>query len=503
MDSTTRPNQAKARVGSVLNEKWTLDALLGWGGSAAVYAATHRNGNRAAIKLLHPELAVHYEIVKRFLREAYVANRVGHPGTVGIVDDDRLPDGSVFLVMELLEGATLDRYTKGRETALPLGEVIRLIDMLLDVLTAAHAKAIVHRDIKPGNLMWTRSGALKVLDFGIARLSEGLDDAQVTQTGMSMGTPGYMPPEQARGRWADVDTRTDLWAVGATMSALLLGSRPRRAETVNEELLLAMTQPLPLFASRGGNFPPAICMFIDHAVAFERQHRFPDAGAMRAALREASQGVVVPASSGPREEIRHPPGPLAEPPMPPMANPSVTAILVPPSLPPVVSASTANPPQVVAAPRFMEGGAPELPTTQRPVVAAEVSWPSATPAPARRRPVWAAVMVGLAIGGSVGGFALFRARHPAPVVASEPPPAPTADIAKTADLPPASPSLPAVAAPVVTPIVTPVAVESAAPKIDAAAPAPSPPKSTTPKPAAKHPRDPAVKADPDAYENRF
>ncbi|MCA9631121.1 MAG: serine/threonine protein kinase, partial [Myxococcales bacterium] len=228
--------RAQARVGSVLNEKWTLESLLGVGGMAAVYAATHRNKKRGAVKLLHPELSHEPTIRQRFLREGYVANTVDHPGAVRVDDDDVTEDGAAFLVMELLEGETLESRAERKGGRLPVSEVLPVADQLLDVLIAAHAKGIVHRDLKPENLFLTRAGVLKVLDFGIARLRENNEKSTATQTGSTMGTPAFMAPEQARGRWEDVDARTDLWAVGAILFNLLSGRLVFEARTTNEML---------------------------------------------------------------------------------------------------------------------------------------------------------------------------------------------------------------------------------------------------------------------------
>src|SRR5690606_30373931 len=144
--------RAKARVGSVLNDKWTLNALLGVGGMAAVYAGTHRNKKRGAVKLLHAELSHEPSVRERFLREGYVANTVDHPGAVRVDDDDVTEDGAAFLVMELLEGETLDGRAQRKGGRLPVEEVLPIADQLLDTLTAAHGKGIVHRDLKPENL---------------------------------------------------------------------------------------------------------------------------------------------------------------------------------------------------------------------------------------------------------------------------------------------------------------------------------------------------------------
>jgi serine/threonine protein kinase len=293
--------RAKTRLGTLLKDKFRLEAVLGVGGMATVYSATHRNGKRVAVKLLHPQFAADPELVTRFLREGYVANKIEHPGCVNVLDDDS--DGDmVFLVMELLEGYSLERFTRPAGSRMPLAQVLQVADETLDVLAVAHAKGITHRDIKPANLFLTNEGKTKVLDFGIARLADGGIDGSATQTGVAIGTPAFMPPEQARGRKHEIDARTDVWSLGATMLALLAGDRPRRAETGAEELLLAMTAPMPPLLERVPSVPPSIAAVVDRALAFDREARWPDARSMQMALRDARHsGVEVPREpTGPR-----------------------------------------------------------------------------------------------------------------------------------------------------------------------------------------------------------
>jgi serine/threonine protein kinase len=278
---------ARDLTGVLLKEKWRVDGLLGEGGVAAVYSATHRNGKRVAVKVLHPQLASVPEVRERFLREGYLANRIDHPGAVGVTDDDITDDGLVFLVMDLLVGESLEKRL-AREGRLPPRDVLAITDTLLDVLAAAHAKGIVHRDIKPENIFLLRDGGQKLLDFGIARLQEQANAKNATQTGAAMGTPSYMPPEQARGRWEMVDARSDIWAVGATMFALLTGQCVHEAETLNETLLLAMAQPARPLASVWPEAPPAIAAIVDRALAFDMNGRWADAAAMRAVVKAAA-----------------------------------------------------------------------------------------------------------------------------------------------------------------------------------------------------------------------
>ena len=296
--------RAQSRVGIVLKDKWRLDSLLGVGGMAAVYAATHRNQKRVAVKMLHAEFSQQGDTRTRFLREGYAANVIEHPGAVSVLDEDVSDDGNAFLVMELLEGETLDQRWERHAGRLPFGEVLSFADQLLDVLALAHIKGIVHRDIKPENLFLTREGVLKVLDFGIARVFETAQDAkQATRAGQVIGTPAFMAPEQALARWGDIDGRTDIWAVGATMFTLVSGSHVHEAQTGTEQLVYSATRPARSLASVVTGIPPSVVAIIDRALLFEKTQRWPDArnmqGAVRAALSSfAPQPAVDPRLAG-------------------------------------------------------------------------------------------------------------------------------------------------------------------------------------------------------------
>jgi|HubBroStandDraft_1064217.scaffolds.fasta_scaffold02736_6 eukaryotic-like serine/threonine-protein kinase len=280
-------DHARARVGSAINPKYRLERLIGSGGMAAVYLGSHRNGNRVAIKVLHPHVAIDAELRDRFLREGYVANKVDHRGAVRVLDDDTAEDGTVFLVMELLEGETLDARFERSGRRLGAREVCEFAHQLLDVLAAAHSKGVVHRDIKPENLFLTSEGVVKVLDFGIARLREAGGAHAATQTGRMIGTPAFMPPEQALGRSKEIDGQTDLWAVGATMFTLVSGHHVHEAETMEETLIRAGSQQARPVASVAPGLSPAITGVIDRALRFSRQHRWADAGTMQTALEDA------------------------------------------------------------------------------------------------------------------------------------------------------------------------------------------------------------------------
>jgi hypothetical protein len=307
---------AHQRVGRVLQAKWRLDALLGVGGMAAVYAATHRNGKRVAVKVLHPQVGVDPTVRERFLREGYIANSIGHEGAVSVLDDDVTSDGEPFLVMELLEGETLEARAQRCGGRLPVHEVVSFASQLLEVLAAAHSKGIVHRGLKPENLFVTTKGQLKVLDFGIARLLDLAGGTGATRTGSMLGTPAFMPPEQALGHVKEVDHQSDLWAVGATMFTLLSGTTVHPGNTVNEQIVAAATRPVGPVASVVPGIPQAVAGTIDRALSFHKAQRFTDAASMLASLGGA-QAVPSPATvvCGPRASqlVSHPDHPVASP----------------------------------------------------------------------------------------------------------------------------------------------------------------------------------------------
>ena len=287
-DVSTR--RAKARVGSVLRDKWRIERLLGIGGMAAVYAGAHRNGKSGAIKILHLELSLDPDARSRFLQEGYAANRVGHPGAVSVLDDDVAEDGSVFLVMELLEGRSVDALAGERPGhRLHPAEALNIVDQLLDVLAAAHDKGIVHRDLKPENLFLAPGGVVKVLDFGLARIREIQSPTHATQAGSPMGTPAFMPPEQALGSWDQVDARSDLWAAGATLFTLLTGRQVHEAPTLNQLMLLAMTKPAPPIGTILPDLPAPIAALVDRALAFRPDARWQSAREMQRALRDVGR----------------------------------------------------------------------------------------------------------------------------------------------------------------------------------------------------------------------
>ncbi len=284
--STLTPMEAaEARVGSLLNAKWHLDALLGRGGMATVYAATNQATKaRAAVKVLLPEFATDADVRERFVREARIANSIQHAARVAVLDEGLSDRGEIFLVMELLEGATLDVHARKLGAALSLEQKLALFGPVLEVLGECHAAGIVHRDIKPANIFVTAAGQVKVLDFGIARLREGKSAVEATKQGTVLGTPAYMAPEQALGLSDLVDGRADLWSVGACIYTLLSGRRVHRARSENESMVLAATRSAESIAVIMPDLPVEVVAFVDRSLAHDKSDRFDDARAMRGAL---------------------------------------------------------------------------------------------------------------------------------------------------------------------------------------------------------------------------
>ncbi len=282
-EALQRQNQAaQARVGQTLLGKWKLERLIGAGASAAVYAARHRNGHAVAVKVLHQSLSVSPVHRERFLREGYAANAVRHPNVLRVQDDAVAEDGSVFLVMDLLEGESVASFAARHPFGvLSPDDVLALVEQVLGALAEAHAHGVVHRDIKPDNLFRTTDGRIMLVDFGVARIEER---SALTMIGHTLGSPSYMAPEQALGKSLEVGPRSDLFSVGATMYRLLIGRPVHEGTTVNEVLVQAASAQAPRCLDVAPQMDPRIAKIVDRALAFSSEDRFVDAAEFKHAV---------------------------------------------------------------------------------------------------------------------------------------------------------------------------------------------------------------------------
>lgn len=285
--------RAIARVGSTIKGKYTLEALLGAGGMAAVYRARHRTGLRVALKVVHPMLAVQTDARAWLLREGTIANAIEHPGVLRVLDDDEDDHGSPFLVMELADGESLADHAARLGGRLPAGKVLEIADATLDVLAAIHERGVVHCDVKPDNLLLGGDGRVVLLDFGIARTpglaSPGLPAEIATAP---MGTPDFMPPEQATGHWDWVDARSDVYALGATMFTLLSGRFVRDGVSVRAQLDAARRDPAPSLSHVAPGLRAALTEVVDRALSFDPEARYASAREMQLAVRDARGSYV-------------------------------------------------------------------------------------------------------------------------------------------------------------------------------------------------------------------
>ncbi|GAA0564467.1 serine/threonine-protein kinase [Actinomadura welshii] len=266
--------------GGRLAGRYRLDALLGRGGMGEVWRATDLRLNRTvAIKVL-PVRGASEQAVARFRREAEIAASLQHPGIAVLFDTDT-DDGTLFLVMELLDGTDLATVAARHPRGLPVTRAVPILAQLADALAEAHAKGVVHRDIKPANVMLLDGDRTKILDFGIARYAEQTTDL----TGSAMiGTPAFMAPEQFD-RATPVDHRTDLYALGGLAYQLLTGRRPFTADTVPELLHAVLLTPAPAVSDTHPDIPAELDHLVAELLAKKPDDRPPDARTVAARLR--------------------------------------------------------------------------------------------------------------------------------------------------------------------------------------------------------------------------
>ncbi len=274
-------------TGDVLAEKYRIVRMIGRGGVGEVYEGENlRIRRKVAIKTLRSEFLAKSDVVQRFEREAQAAGRIGSAHIVEVLDLGDLPDGSRYLVMEFLEGLTLSKHIKG---AGRLGsvETAQLLVQLLEGLGAAHTAGIVHRDLKPANIVLTSKAGdhfVKILDFGVSKFNTlASDELAMTKTGMVVGTPHYMAPEQAKGA-RGVDGRADLYAVGGIAYECVTGQVPFSAQTFNELLFKIVLETPPPIESFVTDLDPDFASIVRKAMAREPNQRFQTAADLQQAL---------------------------------------------------------------------------------------------------------------------------------------------------------------------------------------------------------------------------
>jgi serine/threonine protein kinase len=276
-----------------LGESYTIEGEIGRGGMGVVYRARdERLHRRVAVKVLPPELAFQKEIRERFTREAQTAARLSHPHIVPIHDVGE-GKGIVYFVMGLIEGESLAARIR-RKGRLPADEVRRVMRETADALSAAHAVSVIHRDIKPDNILLEGTrGRVVVTDFGIAKAMSASSSATLTSAGMAIGTPSFMSPEQAAGE-RDIDGRSDVYSLGVVAYQMLSGELPFSAPTVAGILMKHITEPAQVLHEKFGDIPEDLSLAVARCLEKDPANRWASADALRRALESRNMGGYRP-----------------------------------------------------------------------------------------------------------------------------------------------------------------------------------------------------------------
>ena len=286
------------RLQTALAGTYTIEGEIGRGGMGVVYRARdERLHRRVAIKVLPPELAFQEEIRARFTREAQTAARLSHPHVVPIFDVGAAGGDLVYFVMGYVDGESLGGRIM-RRGQLPAEEVRRIMKETADALSAAHALSIIHRDIKPDNILLDGTrGRVMVTDFGIAKALQGGSGATLTSAGVAIGTPSYMSPEQAAGE-KEIDGRSDLYSLGIVAYQMCIGQPPFSAPTVAGILMKQITEPAPMVSDSRDDIPEDLTLAIARCLEKDPENRWPTADALRRSLESRSAGGYQPTGTG-------------------------------------------------------------------------------------------------------------------------------------------------------------------------------------------------------------
>jgi serine/threonine-protein kinase len=300
-DSGDRP--LAQRLKEALGEAYTIEGEIGRGGMGVVYRARdERLQRRVAIKVLPPELAYQKDIRERFTREAQTAARLSHPHIVPI-HDVGTGTGLVYFVMGYVEGESLGSRIK-RRGKLPPEEARRIMKETADALSAAHSLSIIHRDIKPDNILLEGTrGRVMVTDFGIAKAASATSSATLTGIGVAIGTPQFMSPEQAAGE-REIDGRSDIYSLGVVSYQMLTGELPFNAPTVAGILMKQITEPAPVLHTTRPDVPEDLSLAVARCLEKDPENRWPTADALRRSLESRTVGNYRPTTPGVRAAER-------------------------------------------------------------------------------------------------------------------------------------------------------------------------------------------------------
>ena len=305
-DAPLRPSVADPLLGTVLHGKFRVDQALGKGGAGKVYVATQLSlGRPVALKVLRDDVNIEGDerFVERFYREAALAGALSHPNVVTVHDYGRTDEGICYIAMELLDGRSLKQIL--RDGPMELERALDLFEQVVRGLRHAHRAGLVHRDVKPGNVLVVAGDdgreVAKLLDFGLVK-SAAAEVTEITRDGSFLGTPHYAAPEQVRG--LPTDARADLYAVGVMMYRALTGRLPYESRNAMALAMAHVRDPYPAMAERapGSAVPAAVEAVVRRCMEKEPDARFPDADALLSALLAARQGLALPAPPRPAPE---------------------------------------------------------------------------------------------------------------------------------------------------------------------------------------------------------
>ena len=290
--------------------QYRIEKQIGVGGMGLVYLGTHTLiGRRAAIKTLLPKHSINPAVVERFFNEARAASAISDPGVVQVFDFGYHVDGTAYIVMELLEGEPLSARIE-RAGRLSITDALRIARQGAGSLGAAHACGVVHRDLKPENIYLVRDAEAlggertKILDFGICKLGDGVNDTKLTEIGTTIGTPPYMSPEQCHGDGL-VDHRSDIYAFGCLMFEMLTGRLVFDAQSPGDFLVAHLRDDAPAPSEYVADLPPAIDALVLRCLAKSPDARFQSMAELQAAIGEVAQllGLVAIGTSSSSETL--------------------------------------------------------------------------------------------------------------------------------------------------------------------------------------------------------